>query len=147
MPWVSLTRLRLRGYRHVPSFLWQARLSSEQARRSPGFLAGAVFASPLHRTFWTMTVWKEEAAMRSFRGGGDHRHVMTRLADWCDEAAVAHWQQRDAAVPDSAEMLRRMQTTGRVSRVNHPTPGHAEGKTVPNGRAPGRGTRLTPLGA
>jgi hypothetical protein len=144
MPWVSITRLHLRGYRYVPSFLRQAQLSSEQARRSPGFLAGAVFASPLRRTFWTLTVWKEEAAMRAFRSAGDHRYVMTRLSDWCDEAAVAHWQQRDATVPGSGEILRRMQSTGRVSRVSHPTPGHAEGKTVPDGRAPGRGITLKP---
>jgi hypothetical protein len=144
VPWVSITRLRLRGYRYVPSFLWQAQLSSEQARSSPGFLAGAIFASPLHRTFWTLTVWKEEAEMRAFRGAGDHRNVMTRLADWCDEAAVAHWQQRDAAAPSNEDMLHRMQSSGRVSRVNHPTPGHAEGKTVPDGRAPRRGVTLKP---
>jgi hypothetical protein len=91
-----------------------------------------------------MTVWKDEPAMRAFRSAGDHRYAMPKLADWCDEAGVAHWQQRDATVPSSAEMLQRMQSTGRVLRVNHPTAGHAEGKTVPDGRAPGRGARLTP---
>src|SRR5262249_6769814 len=137
-------RLRLRSYRHLPSFVRQARLSSEQASRSPGFLAGAVFGSPLRKTFWTLTVWKDEAAMRGFRSAGDHRYVMTRISDWCDEAAVAPWQQRDASVPGSEEMLHRMQSMGRVSRVSHPTPGHAEGKTVPDGRPPGRGVPLKP---
>ena len=144
MPWVSITRLHLRGFRYLLPFAWRSHLSARQAERSPGFLAGAVFGNPLRKTFWTMTVWKEESSMRAFRAAGDHRLVMAKLADWCDEGAVAHWQQRDATVPSSNEMLKRMQATGRVLRVNHPTPGHSEGKTVPDGRAPGRGSRLTP---
>ena len=144
MPWVSITRLHLRRYRFLLPFAWRSHLAARQAERSKGFLAGAVFGDPLRRTFWTMTVWQDEAAMRTYRAAGDHRHVMTRLADWCDEAAIAHWQQRDATVPGPEEMLRRMQSTGRVSRVNHPTAGHAGGKTVPDARAPGRGARLTP---
>jgi len=147
MPWISITRLHLRRFRHLLPFAWRSHLSSRQAERTPGFLAGAVFGDPLRKTFWTLTVWRDEADMREFRRSGDHRNVMPLLADWCDEAAIAHWQQRDATVPSSTEMLHKMQATGRVLRVNHPTPGHAEGKTVPDGRAPGRGSRLTPSGA
>jgi len=52
-----------------------------------------------HWTFWTLTVWEDENAMRTFRGSGAHSQVMPRLAEWCDEASYAHWTSPDDAVP------------------------------------------------
>ena len=147
MPLVSITRLHLRGFRHLLAFGWQSGKSARQAQRSPGFLGGRLYARPMRRTFWTTTVWESEAAMRAFRATGDHRLVMTRISDWCDEAAVAHWEQPDATAPAADEVLRRMQSIGRAVRLRHPSPAHAEGKTVPDGRLPSGGGPLPPRGA
>lgn len=147
MPLVSITRLHLRGYRHLFAFAWWSRKSALQAQRSPGFLGGHLYAAPMRCTFWTVTVWANEDAMRSFRAAGDHRVVMPKLQDWCDEAAVGHWEQPDAAVPAADEVLRRMQTIGRASRLRYPSAAHSEGKTVPDGRPPSGGGPLPPHGA
>ena len=147
MPLVSITRLRLRGFRFLPAFAWQSGKSATQAQRSPGFLGGALSADPLRLTFWTVTVWENEAAMRAFRGSGEHQRVMPRLAGWCDEASVAHWEQADATVPDPGEMLRRMQSGGRPSRLAHPSPDHAAGRVAADGRTPARPAPLRPLSA
>ena len=40
---------------------------------------------------------------------------MRRLAEWCDEASVAHWTQESAALPDWIEVHRRMQI--RLDRI------------------------------
>jgi hypothetical protein len=45
------------------------------------------------RAFWTGTVWRDEGAMHSFMRSGVHRRIMARLAEWCDEATLAHWVQ------------------------------------------------------
>ena len=147
MPFVAITRLRLRGFRYLLPFAWQSRLSARQAERSAGFLGGEVSGNPLRLTFWTVTLWENEAAMRAFRASGDHQRVMPRLADWCDEASVTHWEQADASIPGADEMLRRMQSGGRPLRVRHPSPDHAAGRAAADGRPPPRGTPLRPRGA
>ena len=147
MPLVAITRLRLRGYRFLPAFAWHSLRSALQAERSRGFLGGVLSADPLRVTYWTATVWESEAAMRAFRAAGNHQRVMPRLADWCDEASVAHWEQADDTIPLPEEVLRRMVAGGRPSRLNHPSPDHAAGRIAADGRLPKRGARLRPRGA
>jgi hypothetical protein len=38
-------------------------------------------------------------AMNGYRASGAHRATMPKLQHWCDEAAVAHWEQDAAALP------------------------------------------------
>jgi heme-degrading monooxygenase HmoA len=80
MPFVSITRLRLRSWRFVPGFLWHALLSGRQARSAPGNLA-ALTLRDANLTFWTCTVWQDEAAMRAFMTSGAHRDAMSRLPE------------------------------------------------------------------
>jgi hypothetical protein len=55
---------------------------------------------------------------------GVHRKVMPRLLEWCDEAAVAHWNQDALEPPAWDEAHQRLQHEGRTSKVNHPSPAH-----------------------
>jgi hypothetical protein len=87
---VSVTRLRVRSWRHVPAFLWYTFVSQRQVVRAAGFSGGRLLIDA-RRTFWTLTAWEDERAMKAFRGTGAHARVMPRLFDWCDEAAYAHW--------------------------------------------------------
>ncbi len=121
MPFISLTRLRIRSLRFVPQFIWTAVLSSRQAKRAAGNL-GQRLLRDAHLTFWTLTAWADEATMRSFMMSGAHRRAMPKLLDWCDEASVAHWVQETAELPDWREAHRRMVKDGRLSKVRHPSP-------------------------
>ena len=47
--------------------------------------------------------------------------IMSRLPEWCDEAAVVHWFQDAEETPSWAEAHRRLQKEGRRSRVSHPS--------------------------
>jgi quinol monooxygenase YgiN len=120
MPFVSITRLRVRHWRYLPRFLFQSFRAARQAKRAAGNLAVSVLRDA-DRAFWTRTVWRDEAAMRSFMQSGVHRRIMARLPEWCDEAAVAHWVQDAEEPPSWAEAHRRLQKEGRRSRVSHPT--------------------------
>ena len=126
MVFISLTRLRVRSLRYLLQFIWYVMLTSRQAQNSPGFLAGKLLREA-RNTFWTVTAWEDEAAMRAYRGTGRHQRVMPKLLDWCDEASVAHWNQDSLELPDWQEAYRRMVKHGRASKVSHPSPAQAAG--------------------
>ena len=119
----SVTRLRVRSLRYVPAFLWRTFFTQRQLVRTQGFVGGRLLVDA-HWTFWTLTVWESEKAMRSFRGSGAHSQVMPRLAEWCDEASYAHWTSPDDAVPMWPEAHERLVSEGRLSRVAHPSRDH-----------------------
>src|SRR5437763_11496997 len=120
MPYVSITRLRVRSWRYLPQFLIQSIRAARQAKRAAGSLAVSVLRDA-DRAFWTRTVWRDEAAMRSFMRSGVHRRIIARLPEWCDEAAVVHWVQAADEPPSWPEAYRRLQREGRRSRVSDPS--------------------------
>jgi hypothetical protein len=62
--------------------------------------------------------------MKAFMHAAPHGPAMRKLLDWCDEAALVHWTQDTADLPTWDEAHRRLQQDGRLSKVNHPAPGH-----------------------
>lgn len=142
MPFVSLTRLRIRSLLFMPQFAWRAFHSVRQTERADGFLCGKVLQEA-RNTFWTMTAWEDESAMNAFRTSGSHRAAMPKLLYWCDEASVAHWVQDTTDLPTWMEAHQRMVKDGRPSKVHHPSadqtanripapkPGRGEGTLKP----------------
>lgn len=109
----------------MPAFALHAMRSSAQVRRAPGFITGSLLADR-ERTFWTMTLWRDQADMRLYMTGGAHLKAMPRLGGWCDEASVVHWRQTSDIAPDWPEADRRMRNDGRPSRVRHPGAAHRD---------------------
>jgi hypothetical protein len=120
MPLVSITRLRVRSFRYLPSFLLGSLRAAREAKHASGNLAVSVL-SDAHLAFWTRTLWTDERSMRAFMFAPAHRRVMPKLLLWCDEAAVAHWLQDSPEPPSWQEVHRRLQQEGRISRVDHPS--------------------------
>jgi hypothetical protein len=121
----SVTRLRVRSVRLLPSFLWRTFQSQRQAEHAPSFLGGRLLIDS-RLTFWTLTAWQSEETMRGFRGSGAHARVMPRLAEWCNEAAYAHWIQTDNSIPTWEDAYERLLAEGRLSRVEHPSQNHLD---------------------
>ena len=128
----SVTRLRVRSLKFVPSFLWRNFLTERQVMRAPGFLGGRLLVD-VRRTFWTLTVWESEKAMKAFRGSGAHGRVMPKLAHWCDEASYTHWESDRLDVPTWEEAYERLIGGARLSRVNRPSRDH-EARRFPKPR-------------
>jgi len=126
MAFVSITRLRLRSFVYLPSFFRYAIPSNQQSVTAPGNLVTQTRQQGL-KTFWTLTVWDDEASMRRFMTSGAHREAMPKLAQWCDEASSVHWLQESTELPSWAEVQQRMRSDGRVYPVKHPSPNHAAG--------------------
>ena len=124
MPFISITRLRVRSARFLPAFALHTLRSIRQARGAAGFHGGALLVDR-GRTFWTLTTWDAQDSMRGYMSAGAHRLAMPHLLDWCDEASVAHWTQPEDTLPSWGEVDRRMRESGRPSKVRHPSPQHA----------------------
>jgi hypothetical protein len=144
MAFVSVTRLQLRSLRFLPAFAWHTWRSLSQLRRANGFVVGQLSADVYGRTFWTITLWHEQSAMRAYRNTGAHMRAMPKLLHWCEAASVAHWVQPETVVPTADEALRRMREEGRLSKLAHPSKGHIAGDRVPDGRPPVKGVPLRP---
>ena len=120
MPFVSVTRLRVRSWRYLPGFVINlfarhARLSSRMgALRFRSFAMPIVLSGPEQ-----CGVTRRPCALSCAQGV--HRRIMARLPVWCDEAALADWVQDATEPPSWSEVYRRLQKEGRRSRVDHPS--------------------------
>lgn len=123
MPFVSITRLRVRSWRFMPMFFVYAIRSSRQAAQAEGNLRIKLLRDR-RNTFWTATLWTSEADMKRFMIAGAHGRAMRKLLHWCDEAALVHWTQDAAAWPSWTAAHTRLQSEGRPSKVNFPSPTH-----------------------
>jgi hypothetical protein len=124
MPFVSVTRLRVRSVRFLPLFAVHALRSLGQVKKSAGFQGGALLPDR-HWTFWTMTAWDSQESMRQYMIEGSHRAAMPHLMHWCDEASVVDWDEPEDSLPEWPEADRRMRESGRASKVNLPSASHA----------------------
>jgi heme-degrading monooxygenase HmoA len=129
---VSVTRLHLRSRRFLLPFLFYTWRSARQVKRSHGFRGGQI-GNDAQSGNWTITVWDGEADMRAFRNADPHKTAMRKLLDWCDEASFAHYAADTDQLP-SADIAYDCLRTGKISKVNHPSPEHAAGRTVSEGK-------------
>ena len=63
---VMTSRFLLRSRRQVPGFLWAALAIRRQVRRSPGALGVSLIAEPRKARFWTLSAWRDRAALDDF---------------------------------------------------------------------------------
>jgi len=128
---VSITRLRVRSIFLMPLFTIHAMRTSAQAQKADGIL-GVETRFEKNNVVWTKTIWTEESAMKKYRGSGAHQIAMRILSEMCSEASVTRWQQESTELPTWEEAHRRILTEGKQSKVKHPSPLQASGKTAPD---------------
>lgn len=128
MTFVSVTRLRLRGARFFLPFLWHTTRARAQVKTAEGCLSNTVRRTA-GGTYWTLTTWRDEGAMRAYMTSGAHMKAMPKLKHWCDEAAVAHWTQGSTAI-SWTDAEQRLAQSGRLSKVLYPSPAQSAGRTM-----------------
>jgi hypothetical protein len=120
---VSVTRLRVRSAAYLPQFLWYNFVIQRQAERAQG-LIGVRLLVDSNRTYWTLTSWESEKAMKAFRGAAPHSKAMKKLPEWCDEAAYTHWTEDTPRLPEWNEAYERFVQSAKLSKVQHPSDAH-----------------------
>jgi hypothetical protein len=122
---LSLTRLRLASIRNLPGFLKISGASIEQATKDPNCLLGATYLGP-GLTFWTATLWTDEAAMQSYVRSGAHREAMPYLGRWCSEAATRHVEILESRLPEKSEIRDLIAREPKFFKVQQPSRDHQE---------------------
>ncbi len=130
MTYLSVTRFRLRSGNPVglALFFWHTLRSSRQAEKSPGFLGGQMLIGKGH-TYWTLTLWQDEASVKSYRNTGNHRAAMRGmkvLDRFCSEAGTYGRPHVGLELPDLGEILDELNARGRFFDLSRPSAAHRD---------------------
>ncbi len=136
MVFISVTRLRLRAFRFFFPLAWHTGKVNRQIAGADGCLSSKVRGGP-SGGFWTVSVWRDEAAMRAFMTSGAHLAAMPKLKHWCDEASAVHWTQESAEM-NWADAEGRLAQHGWTSKILHPSLAHAAGSPLGSPRPSNR---------
>jgi hypothetical protein len=85
------SRFELTSAWRSPAFLGYALRIWLQARRSPGIMGVSLRAQPLRATFWTLSAWSSQAALRDFARTDPHRSIVARVQPWAKTAVLQTW--------------------------------------------------------
>jgi hypothetical protein len=120
LPWISVrpadapavvmaSRFRLRRLRDVPRFFLDAMRIHRQVRAADGALGVALVAHPLRREFFTLSAWRDRAAVDALVRAEPHRSAMGRYHAVMADAVFRFWEVPPDAVPPSwEEAFRRL---------------------------------------
>jgi len=73
------SRLPLKRRRSIPSFLRDALAIRRQLARADGMVGYALDAELARKTFWTFSVWEDQASLDAFASSDPHRAIIRRL--------------------------------------------------------------------
>ena len=130
MPFVSVTRLRVKSLLYLIPFMRANEASVKELKDSKGLLKGKELIDK-KLTFWTITLWEDEASMKIFRNSSSHRNAMQNLPNWCNEASYHHWVQDGVEFPDWCTVSEMLFTEGKISKVRTPSNAQIENKFPP----------------
>lgn len=83
----------------VPAFVGHAFRAWRQALGAQGNLGVSLNAQPLRLTFWTLSAWSSEQAMRDFVRAEPHRTTMRKAGPWSRESTFKTWSVPAEQVP------------------------------------------------
>ncbi len=130
MPFVSVTRLRVKSIFYLIPFMRANEASVKEINKSKGFLKGKELIDK-KLTFWTITIWENEESMKEFRISTSHRIAMQHLPKWCDEASYHHWVQEETEFPTWDNISEKLFSEGRLSKVRNPSKAQVENQFPP----------------
>ena len=120
MPFVSVTRLRVKSIFYLIPFMRANEASVKELKSSSGLLMGKELIDK-KLTFWTITLWEDEDSMKKFRGSLSHRNAMQHLPKWCNEASYHHWFQEENECPNWTTISDKLYSEGKLSKVRNPS--------------------------
>jgi quinol monooxygenase YgiN len=103
---VMASRFRLRRLRDVPRFFLDAMRIHRQVRAADGALGVSLVAHPLRNEFFTLSAWRDRAAVDALVRAEPHRSAMGRYHPVMADAAFRFWEVPPDALPPSWEDAR-----------------------------------------
>jgi hypothetical protein len=112
LPWKSLgtaepnreylvmgSRLPLRSYWRIPEFLRLTLAVRRQLAQSDGLVGYALNAQLGRKTFWTVSAWRDQAALDAFARTMPHADIMRRLRPHMMPTTFRTWAVPGASLP------------------------------------------------
>ena len=96
---VMASRLPLRSYARIPSFMratWRIR---RQLATADGLIGYSLDANLLAKTFWTLSVWRDQEALDSFARGEPHRGVIAAIRPHMKPTTFVTWTSTGSEIP------------------------------------------------
>ena len=94
--------------------------SAKRLVSTPGFISGKELMDK-GLTFWTLTMWDDDGAMKDFRNSEPHRKAIQKLPFWCSEASYYHWTQPETVLPDWKLASENLLREGKITKVRNPS--------------------------
>lgn len=94
-----LSYFSLKSYWRVPSFFYYTVQVAKQLASAQGLLGYSVLSRPLSKRFWTLSAWKDEAALRDFVHNQPHVRIMTALARDMEQTKFLRWTVKGSQLP------------------------------------------------
>jgi quinol monooxygenase YgiN len=94
-----LSYLSLKSYWRMPSFFFYTAQVAKQLASAEGLLGYSVLARPLSKRSWTLSAWKDEAALRAFVQHPPHVHILTALAPHMEQTKFLRWNVKGSQLP------------------------------------------------
>ncbi|HUN59300.1 MAG TPA: antibiotic biosynthesis monooxygenase [Candidatus Binataceae bacterium] len=108
-----LSFLPLKQSRRIPGFLVYTWRIVQQLKRARGLVGYTIRAQLLNKSFWTLSAWETEAAMRAFVQAPPHREVMAALQPYMGQTSFNQWTVKGAELPlQWDDALRHQQKRG-----------------------------------
>jgi quinol monooxygenase YgiN len=96
---VTITRLPLRSHRRIPRIMLATLRIVRQLRRSEGLVGYALKAELVRKTFWTMSAWADDEALRAFVRSDAHVHAMAALSPHMNGAHIETFTLSGSELP------------------------------------------------
>jgi hypothetical protein len=104
-----LSYLPLNRYSKIPQFMRFSLEITRQIAASPGAVGYSLRARFLARKFWTLSVWKNSAALMDFVAKVPHSKSMKAMAPFMGKTKFSQWKVAGSGVPLRwDEAIRRM---------------------------------------
>jgi hypothetical protein len=100
------SRLPLQHHRSVPGFLRDALVIRRQLARAPGLIGYALDAEVARKTFWTFSVWEDQASLEAFASSGPHQAITRRLKPLTGQTRFEFFQIPGSDLPMTWDQMK-----------------------------------------
>jgi heme-degrading monooxygenase HmoA len=94
-----LSFLPLKQRRRLPWFAFHTWRVVQQLKSSRGLIGYSLRAELLAKSFWTLSAWESEAALRAFVQAPPHREIMAALQPHMGQTSFDRWTVKGTELP------------------------------------------------
>jgi quinol monooxygenase YgiN len=124
------SRLPLKRRRSIPGFLRDTLAIRRQLARASGMVGYALDAELTRKTFWTFSVWEDQASLDAFASSDPHQAIIRRLRPLMGPTRFEFFPVRGSDLPMTWNQMKApLQSTQTPDSTR---PGEGRGPAAPN---------------